>query len=533
MTAQLPENPSFEQLRKQAKALLRAVRRGDPEAARRCRVVPRLADLDDDALPAMATLADAQHAVAKEHGEASWPKLKSRVERAQPPAKNVERFLDAIRSQRGKVARRVLKASPGIGSANVFTVCSIGDDRALAEILKRDANLAKAVHEPHGWTPLLYLSVAPFHSDRDRTAGFLRCGELLLNAGADPNSSIPWEGGEVTSRLTALYWACVSNNAALVELLLRRGADPNDGESIYHAAELNHRECLQSLLDHGGDISGRHPTFNNTPLYFLAGYAEQSEAWPTVRAGIQWLLEHGADPNVASMPVSETALHAVAQRSGADAARLLLDHGAVDKPRADGRTAYSLAVRFGNTPVADLLLERGSDTSAVAPIDVFLGACMRGDEQAARSELASRPNLLNTFTEADRAMMSNAAFGGKTESVLLMAKLGFDLTWESEWGGTPLHVASWWGRLPLVRILLSHGAPVNVRDKQFGSSPIAWAAHGSANCRKADDDYRAVVEALLDAGSEREFSINRWNEPPEHMANRPVAALLKARGFAP
>src|SRR5262249_26153912 len=105
--------------------------------------------------------------------------------------------------------------------------------------------------------------------------------------------------------------------------------------------------------------------------------------------------------------------------------------------------------------------------------------------------------------------------------------------WEAAWAGTPLHHAAWLGRPDLVKHLLAIGAPVNARDSRYGSSPIAWAAHGSVNCRSADDDYVAVVNLLLDAGSTRESSINRWDEPPESMSSRAVALALRKRGFAP
>src|ERR1700723_2321060 len=54
MSRQLPEKPSLEYLKKQAKELLRSMRQGK--------------------------LADAQHALANEYGFASWAKLKSHVE---------------------------------------------------------------------------------------------------------------------------------------------------------------------------------------------------------------------------------------------------------------------------------------------------------------------------------------------------------------------------------------------------------------------------------------------------------------------
>ena len=54
MSRQLPEQPNLQHLKKQAKELLRNMRQGK--------------------------LADAQHAIAKEYGFATWAKLKLHVE---------------------------------------------------------------------------------------------------------------------------------------------------------------------------------------------------------------------------------------------------------------------------------------------------------------------------------------------------------------------------------------------------------------------------------------------------------------------
>ena len=58
MPRDLPDRPDLEHLRKQAKALLRELRQRD----------------------ANTSLADALHALAREYGFASWPKLKAHVE---------------------------------------------------------------------------------------------------------------------------------------------------------------------------------------------------------------------------------------------------------------------------------------------------------------------------------------------------------------------------------------------------------------------------------------------------------------------
>jgi hypothetical protein len=153
---------------------------------------------------------------------------------------------------------------------------------------------------------------------------------------------------------------------------------------------------------------------------------------------------------------------------------------------------------------------------------------MRGDEAAARAIVAADTAILQRFTEEDRGFFARAADENSGPALRLMAALGFDLAWEGDDGGTPLHHAAWLGRPELVALLLDLGAPVNVRDRTYGSSPIAWAAHGSTNCRSADDDYAAVVQLLLAAGSTHAAAINKWGEPPGAMASPRVATLLKA-----
>jgi len=73
----LPLHPSFEQLQKQAKELLKDYRAGDSQARERFRAVK--SDAGE------ANLADAQFVIAREYGFDSWAKLKHHVE-SLPPA---------------------------------------------------------------------------------------------------------------------------------------------------------------------------------------------------------------------------------------------------------------------------------------------------------------------------------------------------------------------------------------------------------------------------------------------------------------
>jgi hypothetical protein len=78
--SRLPASPSLEQLRRQAKELLRAHRDGDGEAVRRFRAVASRA----------AGLADAQFVIAREYGFENWPALKHHLEVERP--NSIERY---------------------------------------------------------------------------------------------------------------------------------------------------------------------------------------------------------------------------------------------------------------------------------------------------------------------------------------------------------------------------------------------------------------------------------------------------------
>jgi len=72
----LPDRPNLEQLRKQAKDLLKAHRKGDASICPILRHLSRFAaSSDEDVLKAKVKLSEAQHALAREYGFRNWAAL--------------------------------------------------------------------------------------------------------------------------------------------------------------------------------------------------------------------------------------------------------------------------------------------------------------------------------------------------------------------------------------------------------------------------------------------------------------------------
>lgn len=161
-----------------------------------------------------------------------------------------------------------------------------------------------------GWPPIL-LAV------RCHSVALTR---LCLWLGADAN-------GSPERARTPLDVAVSEGDAALVEFLLDRGADPNRPGS-------------------------------EVPPLTVAVMRGRSEV-------VRLLLERGADPNVRS--VFGPTLHVAALSGYSDIARLLLAHGAApDQRDSRGKTAAQLAREVGRPEIAALLEDASASTPARA-----------------------------------------------------------------------------------------------------------------------------------------------------------------------
>lgn len=491
MTKTLPERPDLEQLKKQAKELLKDVRKGEPAA------LARMAEAGETA--AGLTLAGAQRVIAREYGCGSWGKLKLQVEAREIGLATARLVVAAANGDRAGL-EAILAARPGLGRRTVSAAAVLADVEAVRGWVAKGNAYATTKGGLCDTEALGYVCLGRLGGDETAREA---CAEVLLAAGANPNAT--WRDNDwPEGRLPILYAACGRNDyPGLTRRLLAAGANPNDGESIFHAAENNHRACLEALLAGGADLSAVDPKWKNTPLYFLLGWSPGAARAKAARAGILWLLEHGANPNVAAYDAGEVPLF-VAVRNGWDRALIdcLLERGADPRARRkDGRSVWAEAVRAGHEEALAALRSRGVEDDA-GDADRFLGALARAKETEAREVLARRGELREALAEDVGTLLAGAAKRGAVDVLAVAAALGLDLERPGEGGATALHWAAWHGRAAVVRWLIGRGAKLDARDANYHAAPLGWCVHGSRECRAEGGDYVAVAEALLAAGAE-------------------------------
>lgn len=560
----LPPNADLEHLRAQAKRLLRALRAGEAEAlAEAAHYHPRCQD-PGDALSlggvkrtarrgeAFFRLADAQLIVARRYGEASWPRLRARVEALRmSTAQRRARFLllatapDAGPNHHAFLrAGELLTRHPDLATRDPWCAAVLGDVAGVERALRQDPDWARRRGGPRDWTPLLYLAFSPFHRPpHGSPEAFLDCARRLLAAGADPNASFT-VADSPDAPLRPLYGACgVTNSPDLATLLLDHGALLDDGESLYHSLEFPDLRCFDLLLARGA----KPMATNALPYAIRLGRS----------AAVARLLAHGADPNEAPGP-GGTALHgAITDNAPLEVIRLLLEHGADPRRRrADGRDAARVAMqtgrsdvlacleawaatRTGATPQAgDPRAEADSPARAplptaleATPLERLLLACGSGDAAAAREVVQGDPDLFQRLDPADGAPALQWARTGRHEALAVLAEVGFPLSGVGPDGQTALHEACWHGQLECARVLLAAGLPVDCLEPTYGCTPLGWVAHGSDMAGRPEGPYLELVDLLLEHGADP-TSMNRYGEGLISLAGGvgPVADRLRAAG---
>jgi Ankyrin repeats (many copies)/Ankyrin repeats (3 copies) len=517
----LPDRPNLEQLKKQAKSLLRAAQAGDASALRRFAALPAFARKSQDELrQTELALHDAQSVVAREHGFRSWQALRDEVEaRALTFDAAVDEFVRCATGGAIGRAERLLALYPRIATASLHTALVLGDAASVEARLQAQPELATQPAEPQQWEPLQYVCHTCLHrTDPARLDGLVAIARRLCALGANPNAEYHWNWHPELPRTVLWAALCAVGHLPLAEVVLEAGANPTDGVSVHITGGGGNIAALDLLARYGVNVDGIPGGV--PPLVHMM-------LWSTNPAGPRWLLEHGADPNLSWGADAEAPLHVAARRWDVAMVDLLLRHGAdAHRRRGDGSTPHTLAELHGNRDVAALLLALGA-RDELSPVERFVAACARGDTAAANAMLADRPTLREELRPEHHLLLHRPAESGHTQVLETMLACGFDPDARDRDNVTPLHRAAMAGYPEAARVLIAFGADVNALDGMFAAPPLVWAVEGRDHAEPGSD-HVAVARVLIASGSPLEWQPPAGAPGPE----RTLEALVELRRAA-
>ena len=247
--------------------------------------------------------------------------------------------------------------------------------------------------------------------------------------------------------MTPLIFAVQFSTPAIVEQLLKRGADPNAATS----------DGLTALM--AGAAS-----FEKTRL----------------------LLRHGADPKAKTVSHLTVLEIAAAEPGNTKTLKLLLDRGVKLEP-----SALAAAAAGGDPSDLEFLIKRGADVNG-DKAEALKAAAYVGELQAVSRLLAAGAKFQGTNHPW---IVPQAAICGHLEITKLLVESGADVNFPDDGDRyTPLMAAADSDFLPveLVRLLIRSGADPNYQSPTNGETPLSLARKRGRT---------PVVEALEAAGA--------------------------------
>jgi ankyrin repeat protein len=394
------------------------------------------------------------------------------------------------------------------GIGNFLDAAGRGDLSQVRSELHRDSGLARASDDT-GETAL----------HRAAEGGYLDVMLALLEAGADPDA-VRADGLRPINCALRQRNRTALSAGALAGALLARGAEYN----IYLAAVFGDHEYVREALAREPSLANFEDTSHSRPLSAAARRNDLEM--------VQMLLDHGANPSLpeAGAPLGQSLWIAVYQKQ-TEMTRLLLQHGA--NPNTAPESSGSALLHARNDPeLTRLLVEHGAEDKSG---DLHQLQRLIGDNKLA--EVEERIHEITALDDQGLAFWGEGILAGPAnnahrEMLELLIRHGARVPDVSKWGRyyyfkhyeiaaflldngmrpnhmnwhhvTLLHDMAHEGDIPKARLLLDHGADINVVDEEYRSTPLGLAARWGR---------REMAAFLLERGADPNKSGASWSTP--------------------
>jgi ankyrin repeat protein len=299
----------------------------------------------------------------------------------------------------------------------------------------------------------------------------------------------------VPRRMTGLHLAAYFGRVETAMALLKNRHDLDSKDTygrtpLLWAAEKGHAAVVKLLLEKGAELETKDKDYGQTPLSWAVKSGHE--------AVVKLLLEKGAELETKDKDYGRTPLLWAVKSGHETVVKLLLEKGAELETKDEdyGQTPLLWAVKSGHETVVKLLLEKGAELETKdedygqTPL---LWAAENGHEGVVKLLLEKGAELETKDKDYGQTPLSWAAESGYEGMVKLLLEKGAELeTKDKDYGQTPLSWAAENGHETVVKLLLEKGAQLETKVEFVGRIPLSCAA---------EKGHEAVVKLLLEKGA--------------------------------